>query len=125
MAKDPDADVEEPLARDLGSARMPCPWPDATYVKCRREERVASTAVVTAIGADERGWRHALGISAVDTKSYDSWLAFLKEIGARGIEGVRLVISDAHEGLRRAIREVFQGAAWQRCVVHLMRDCAR
>lgn len=125
MAKDLDADVEELLARDLGSARMPYLWLDATYVKCRREGRVASTAVVTAIGADEHGWRHVLGISVVDTESYDSWLAFLKEIGTRGIEGVQLVTSDAHEGLRRAIREVFQGAAWQRCVVHLMRDCAR
>ena len=125
MAKDLDADVEELLARDLGSARMPYLWLDATYVKCRREGRVASTAVVTAIGADEHGWRHVLGISVVDTESYDSWLAFLKEIWARGMEGARLFTSDAHEGLRRAIREVFQGAAWQRCVMHLMRDCAR
>ena len=66
-----------------------------------------------------------LGLGVVDTESYDSWLAFLRRVRARGVTGVQLVTSDAHEGLRRAIEEVFQGAAWQRCVVHLMRDCAR
>lgn len=94
----------------------PYPWPGATYVKCRREGRVASTAVVTAIGCDEHGWRHVLGVSVVDTESYDSWLSFLRSVRARGVRGVRLVTSDAHEGLRRAIQETFQGAAWQRCV---------
>ncbi len=94
-------------------------------MKCRRERRVASAAVVTAIGCDEHGWRRVLGIGVVDTESYDSWLAFLRRVRARGVAGVQLATSDAHEGLRRAIGEVFQGAAWQRCVVHLMRDCAR
>lgn len=125
IAKDLDADVEELLSRDLSKLRMPYLWLDATYVKCRREGHVASTAIVTAIGCDERGWRHVLGISVVDTESYDSWLGFLRKIKERGIAGVLLVTSDAHEGLRRAIEEVFQGASWQRCVVHLMRDCVR
>lgn len=61
----------------------------------------------------------------VDTESYDSWLAFLRTIRSRGAAGVRLVVSDAHPGLVRALGEVFQGAAWQRCAVHLMRDCMR
>lgn len=125
IARDLDADVEELLARELGEARMPYLWLDATYVKCRRDGHVASTAVVTAIGCDEHGWRHVLGVSVVDTESYDSWLAFLKAIRSRGVRDVRLATSDAHEGLRRAISEVFQGASWQRCVVHLMRDCVR
>ena len=86
---------------------------------------MASTAVVTAIGCDEDGWRRMSGPGVVDTESYDSWPAFLRRVRARGAAGVQLVTSDAHEGLRRAIEEVFQGAAWQRCVVHLMRDCAR
>ncbi len=120
-----DSEVEELVTRPLGSLRMPYLWIDATYVKCRRNRRVASTAVVTAIGCDEDGWRHVLGIAVVDTESYDSWLAFLRKVRARGVTGVMLVTSDAHEGLRRAIGEVFQGSAWQRCVVHLMRDCAR
>jgi len=103
----------------------PCLWIDATYVKCRREGRVASTAVATAIGCDTDGWRHVLGIGVVDTESHGSWPAFPRGIGAGGVRGVRLVTSDAHEGLRRAVEEEFQGAARQRCVVHLMRDCAR
>ena len=118
-------EVEELLARPLGGLSMPYLWLDATYLKCRREGRVASTAVVTAIGCDESGWRHVLGLGVVDTESYDSWLGFLKRIRDRGVGGVMLVTSDAHEGLRRAIQETFQGAAWQRCVVHLIRDCVR
>ena len=125
IARDLDADVAELVGRDLSGLRVPYVWLDATYVKCRREGRVASTAVVTAIGCDEGGWRRVLGVSVVDTESYDSWLAFLRAVKSRGVGGVRLVVSDAHPGLVRALGEVFQGAAWQRCVVHLMRDCMR
>ena len=120
-----DADVDELVGRPLSGRGMPYLWLDATYVRCRREGRVASTAVVTAIGCDEDGWRHVLGVAVVDTESYDSWLAFLRGVRGRGVSGVRLVVSDAHPGLVRAVGEVFQGAAWQRCVVHLMRDCMR
>ena len=120
-----DSEIDELVGRPLGELRMPYLWIDATYVKCRRDNRVASTAVVTAIGCDEDGWRHVLGLGVVDTESYDSWAAFLRRVKERGVTGVELVVSDAHEGLRRAIEEVFQGAAWQRCAVHLMRDCAR
>lgn len=100
---------------------MPCIWPGATYVKCRREGHVASTA----IGCDSGGWRHALGISAVDAGPYGAWESFLESIRARGAMGIQLVVSDAHEGLKRAMAEVFQGAAWQRCAVHPMRGCMR
>ena len=125
IAADLDADVSELVGRDMSGSGVPYVWLDATYVKCRREGRVASTAVVTAIGCDEGGWRRVLGVSVVDTESYDSWLAFLRAVKSRGARGVRLVVSDAHPGLVRALGEVFQGAAWQRCVVHLMRDCMR
>ena len=120
-----DSEVEELSTRPLGDLPTPYLWLDATYVKCRRSGRVASTAVVTAIGCDSEGWRHVLGVGVVDTESYDSWSAFLGRVRERGVRGVRLVTSDAHEGLRRAVEETFQGAAWQRCAVHLMRDCAR
>ena len=120
-----DADVDELVGRPLSGVAMPYVWLDATYVKCRREGRVASTAVVTAIGCDEGGWRRVLGMAVVDTESYDSWLGFLRSLRDRGVADVRLVVSDAHKGLTRAIGEVFQGAAWQRCVVHLVRDCVR
>lgn len=106
-----DSEVEKLVTRDLGGRRTPYLWIDATYVKCRRERRVASTAVVTAIGCDEEGWRHVLGIAVVDTESYDSWLSFLRRVRARGVAGVQLVTSDAHEGLRRAIGEVSRGSS--------------
>lgn len=125
MARDLDADVAELLGRGLSGCRTPYLWLDATYVRCRRGGRAASTAVVTALGCDGRGWRRVLGLSVVDTESHDPWLASLRTIRARGVEGVALVASDAHEGLKRAIAEVFQGAAWQRCAVHLVRDCVR
>ena len=72
-----DSEVEELVTRDLGGRRTPYLWIDATYVKCRRDRRVASTAIVTAIGCDEDGWRRVLGVAVVDTESHDSWLAFL------------------------------------------------
>ncbi len=82
------SEVEELLARPLGVLRAPCLWIDTTYARCRGERRVASTAVVTAIGCDEDGWRRVLGISVVDTESYDSWLAFLRSrVRARGVTG--------------------------------------
>ena len=123
MARSLDADVGELLARPLGDLAMPCLWLDATYVKCRRERHVSSTAIVTAIGCDADGWRRILGLAVVDTEPYSSWKGFLEKMRARGVEGVQLVTSDAHEGLKRAISEVFLGAAWQRRAVHLMRSC--
>lgn len=97
---------------------------DATYVKCRDGGHVSSCALVTAIGAGADGYRRLLGLDAIDTESYAGWLAFLRSLRERGASGVLCVTSDAHEGLRRAIEEVFPGAAWQRCIVHLMRNAA-
>lgn len=120
-----DAEVADLAEGPLDARAIPYIWLDATYVKCRRGGRVASTAVVTAIGCDESSWRRVLGVSVVDTESYESWLGFLRKLRDRGAIGTELVVSDAHGGLVRAIGEVFQGAAWQRCAVHLMRDCMR
>lgn len=77
IASSLDADIEDLCARPLGGSPVPYVWLDATYVKCRREGRVASTAVVTAIGCDAGGWRRVLGVDVVDTESYDSWLLAL------------------------------------------------
>ena len=119
-----DREVEDMNGRLFGpDVHFPYLWLDATYVKCRREGHVASTAVVTAIACDENGNRYVVGFNVVDTESYESWLPFLRGLRDRGVLGVLLVVSDAHGGLTKAIAEVFQGAAWQRCVVHLMRDC--
>ena len=79
---------------------------------------------MTAIGLDDTGHKRFVGVDCVDTESHAGWKAFLSGLRARGVDGVRLVVSDAHEGLAKAIAETFQGAAWQRCVTHLMRNVA-
>lgn len=84
------------LSKCAKNFTLPHLWLDATYVRCRRDGRVASTAVVTAIGCDEGSWRRVLGLSVMDTESYDSWLGFLRRIRGRGVHGVQLVTSDAH-----------------------------
>lgn len=120
-----DEEVAYLLSRDYSDMRFPYLWLDATYLKCRREGHVASTAVVTAIAVGEDGIRRFVGIAVVDTESYDSWSHFLSDLRDRGIKEVACVTSDAHPGLKRAIEETFLGAAWQRCIVHLERDVAR
>lgn len=116
-----DAEVAELRSREF-SIGMPYLFLDATYVKCRRDGRVQSTAVVTAIAVGADGVRRVVGLSAIDTETYAGWLGFCRDLRRRGVSGVRCVTSDAHEGLRRAIAECFPGAAWQRCIVHLERN---
>lgn len=106
------------------SQRFPYLWLDATYVSCRDGGRVEGRAVVTAIAAGEDGSRRYVGLDYVGVESFDSWRGFLRGLRRRGVSGVSLVVSDAHPGLRRSVREVFPGSAWQRCVVHLERDVA-
>ena len=124
VCKSLDATVADLQTRDLSDASFPYVWLDATYIKCRDNGHVSSCALVTAIGAGSDGYRRLLGLDAIDTESYAGWLAFLRSLRERGVGGVLCVTSDAHEGLRRAIEEVFPGAAWQRCIVHLMRNAA-
>lgn len=119
-----DATVADLQQRDLSEVTYPYIWLDATYIKCREGGHVSSCALVTAIGAGADGYRRLLGLDAIDTESYAGWLAFLRSLRERGVNSVLCVTSDAHEGLRRAIEEVFPGAAWQRCIVHLMRNAA-
>lgn len=119
-----DEVVEDMQTRDLSDASFPYVWLDATYLKCRDGGHVSSCALVTAIGCGSDGYRRLLGLDAIDTESYVGWLAFLRTLRERGVDGVICVTSDAHEGLKRAIEEVFPGAAWQRCIVHLMRNAA-
>lgn len=119
-----DGVVADLQSRDLSEATYPYIWLDATYIKCRDEGHVSSTALVTAIGAGSDGYRRVLGMDAIDTETYDGWKGFLLSLRERGVAGVLCVTSDAHEGLKRAIQETFPGSAWQRCIVHLMRNAA-
>lgn len=115
------ADLQERVFEDT---TFPYLWLDATYIKARNERRkVCSTAVVTAIGADSEGYRRLVGLDSLDTESYAGWVTFLKSLRARGVKGVFCVVSDSHEGLKKAIEEVFPESTWQRCIVHLMRNC--
>lgn len=122
LARSLDAQVDELRSRDLGGQRYCYLWVDATYVRCRVDGRSVSQAVVTAIALGEDGYKRLVGLDCVDTESYESWRAFLASIRARGLSGLVLCVSDAHAGLARALSEVFQGAAWQRCTVHLQRN---
>jgi putative transposase len=113
------ADLQSHIFEDIN---FPYLWLDATYLKCRNDGHVESMAVVTAIACGSDGYRRFVGFDVVDTESYGSWTAFLSNLRARGVEGVRCVTSDAHAGLKRAIEEIYTGVTWQRCIVHLERN---
>ena len=119
-----DAEVAELRGCDLSAEEWPYLWLDATYVPCREAGAPRSVALVTAVACTASARRRVVGIECVDSESYLSWRGFLLSLRSRGMSGVRLVTSDAHEGLARAVREVFCGAAWQRCVAHLERNVA-
>ncbi|MFH1609207.1 MAG: IS256 family transposase [Candidatus Bipolaricaulota bacterium] len=100
----------------------PYVWLDAKVVKVREDGRVVNMAVVVAVGVSSTGEREVLGFDVGAAESYGFWVGFLRGLAARGLRGVKLVISDAHVGLRQALSEVLAGASWQRCRVHFMRN---
>ena len=97
-------------------------WLDATYHKVRVDGRVISQATVVAIGITSDGTRQVLGVDVGASEERAFWTAFLRSLVKRGLTGVRLVISDAHEGVKQAITTVLAGSTWQRCRVHFMRN---
>jgi len=117
-----DAAVSEFRERRLDHIDFPYVFVDATYVKAHDGARVVSKAIVVATGVSADGNREVLGLAVGDSEDKAFWTAFLRSLRARGLAGVRLVISDAHEGLRSSIEKVMLGAAWQRCRVHFMRN---
>ena len=121
LCRELDAEVERFRTRRLDGP-YPYVWLDATFLKVRKDGRVVSMAVVIAIGVNERGEREVLGLDVGPSEDGAFWLGFLRSLVARGLSGVRLVISDAHEGLKGAIAAVLHGASWQRCRVHFVRN---
>ena len=124
MTSELDEEVAALNAARFDGTAFPYLWLDATYLNCRDEGHVQSKGVVTAIACGDDGSRRFVGFGAVDTESAVSWKAFLRGLRRRGVAGVKCVVSDDHEGLVQAVAEVFQGAAWQRCIVHLERNVA-
>jgi len=104
------------------TGRYPYLWLDAKYVKVREGGRVLNMALVVAVGVTDTGEREVLGLDVGLTEDGPFWTEFLRSLVRRGLNGVLLVISDAHEGLREAIRRVLGGSSWQRCRVHFMRN---
>ena len=123
MAKSLDEGVEAFRERPLDEKAYPYVWLDAMYVKVRINKRVRSRAVFVAIGVNEDGEREVLAVDVARKEMESSWRDFLRElVDKRKLRGVRCVMSDAHEGLRKAISAVFNDVTWQRCYVHFMRN---
>ena len=99
----------------------PYVWLDATYVKVRRDHHIVSVAVIVAVGVNTDGRREVLGMTVGHSEAEPFWTEFLRTLTRRGLRGVKLVVSDAHEGLKAAITKTL-GATWQRCRVHFMRN---
>ncbi len=117
-----DEQVTAFCQRRLDHTAFPYMFCDATYVKARVDGRVVSRAVVVATGVAADGAREVLGLDVGDSEDEVFWTAFLRSLRTRGLTGVKLVISDAHAGLQAAVTRVLQGAAWQRCRVHFVRN---
>jgi putative transposase len=118
-----DAEVNAFRARPLADIAYPYVWLDATYLKVREGGRVVSMAALVATGVAMSGERRVLGLElAAGNDEGSAWPAFVRSLVGRGLHGVRLVISDDHAGLVKAIREQLLGSGWQRCRVHLTRN---
>jgi transposase-like protein len=120
LCKEIDERVNAFLDRPL-EGEWPYLWLDATYLKVREGGRIISVAAIIAVAVDAEGRREIVGLHLGPSEAQTFWSAFLKGLVKRGLKGVRLVVSDAHEGLKAAIRRVL-GATWQRCRVHWMRS---
>jgi transposase-like protein len=119
-----DERVEAFRNRTLGHTEFVYVYLDATYVHVRDDAigQIVSRAVVVATGITAEGGREILGVDIGDSEDATFWTQFLRSMKTRGLTGVRLVISDAHEGLKKSIRRCLSGATWQRCRVHYIRN---
>jgi transposase-like protein len=115
-----DARVKTFLDRPI-EGDWPYLWIDATYVKVRQAGRIVSVAVTVAVAVNTDGRREVLGMAIGASEAETFWIEFLRKLRRRGLAGVKLVISDAHEGIKAAVAKVFN-ATWQRCRVHFMRN---
>jgi putative transposase len=122
LAKELDKGVEEFRNRPLDRGPYTFVWLDAMTQRVREEGQVVNVIVVIAIGVNGDGKREVLGIDLFTSENEAGWETFLQSLVARGLSGVKLVISDAHQGLKNAIASQLPGSGWQRCRTHFMRD---
>jgi len=120
LCEEIDEKVKAFLNRPL-EGDWPYLWIDATYLKVRQSGRIVSVAVIIAVGVNSDGRREVLGMAIGPSEAEPFWTEFLRTLARRGLRGVKLVISDAHEGIKAAVAKVFH-ASWQRCRVHFMRN---
>ena len=121
LCQELDTEVERFRTRKL-DGNYPYIWLDATFLKVRQDHRVVNMAVVIAVGLNAAtGQREVLGVDIGPSEDGAFWLRFLRELVARGLTGVQLVISDSHQGLKGVIAVALQGAGWQRCRTHTIR----
>ena len=120
LCADIDERVKAFLDRPL-EGDWPYLWLDATYIKTRQGGRIVSVAAIVAVAVNAQGRREVLGLAIGPSEAETFWTDFLRALTRRGLRGVKLVISDAHEGLKAAAAKVL-GATWQRCRVHFMRN---
>ncbi|NAZ17802.1 IS256 family transposase [Glutamicibacter soli] len=133
ICADIDDSVQDFLHRRLEHTWFPYLYLDATYVEVRHQGRVMSQAVVIATGVSIEGRREILGMSVGDSENTDFWTQFLRGLRERGLktaslddpEGVAVVVSDAHSGLKAAVKAILPGAGWQRCRVHFARNVSQ
>jgi putative transposase len=122
LAQSLDEVVEEFRTRPLEGAPYAYVMLDALVVKCREGGRTVNACVVHAVGVNADGYRESLGLDVVTAEDGAAWLAYIRGLVARGLTGVKLVTSDAHQGLVDAIAATLPGASWQRCRTHFMRN---
>ena len=122
LAKTLDGEVAALRARPLDAGPYAYVWLDALAVKCREQGRIVNVACVVATGVNVDGYREILGVDVLTSEDGAGWTAFLRDLVARGLSGVELVISDAHAGLKEAIAAVLPGSSWQRCRTHFIRN---
>ncbi|MCA3179021.1 MAG: IS256 family transposase [Burkholderiaceae bacterium] len=120
LCEEIDERVEEFLNRPI-EGDWPYLWIDATYVKVRQSGRIVSVATIIAVAVNTEGRREVLGLATGPSEAEPFWTEFLRSLMRRGLRGVKLVISDAHEGLKAAVAKVLH-ATWQRCRVHFLRN---
>lgn len=122
ITKKLDPAVKEWASRPLNMYYYRYLYVDAMYIKVREHHKVVSKAVYIGLGVREDGKREIIGLQVAQAESEENWSTFFESMKARGFQSPKLVISDAHEGLRHAIQKKFIGTSWQRCTVHFKRN---